>query len=140
MRDAYKDTGAYQGSAYMYSLNCLQGLTQALVTCEVSQAKVPRDYVAALRWFLLSWLLLLTVTLVGALGWLAVPVISLISLLYFSLEEVAVMMDTPFGHHHNNICLEGYCLEIERILLDVLHRNCAPAAASGGVRRFGSKM
>ena len=140
MRDGYKDTGAYQGSAYVYSLNCLQGLTQAVVGCEMARAKVPRDYVASLRWFLLSWLFLLSFTLVGAIGWAAVPIISLISLLYLSMEEMAVMMDTPFGHHHNNICLEGYCLEIERILLDIMHRNCAPDREEGKVRRFGSAM
>ena len=135
IRQAVKDTGAYQGSAYVNMLNMLQGLAQAYVGCNMCQAKVPRDYVAALRGFVIAWLMLLPVVLVIEMGSASVPLVAIITLLYVNLEELAIQIDTPFGNHAHNICLEGYCLEVEQVLLDVMHRNC-----TGGGRRtsFGA--
>lgn len=144
LRLGVDDTGAYQGSAYVHLLNLLQGLAQAHAGCDMCQAKVPRDYVAALRGFMLSWLLLLPVVLVIELGAASLPITALVSLLYVNLEELAVQIDTPFGDHGHNICLEGYCLEVEQALLDVMHhshfdRSHFGKGGSGGGRplRFG---
>jgi len=80
---------------------------------------------------------------VGEIGLLAIPLAGLISLLYLSLEEVAMQVETPFGRHRNDLCLEGYCMEIERVLLDIMHRHCgqrekAWRAPSAAPRRFGA--
>ena len=45
-------------------------------------------YVATLRFFLILWLCTLPLALIGAYGWLAPAVLSLISFLFFNVEQV----------------------------------------------------
>ena len=142
MRAAFEFDGQlppYQGSSYVYMLNLLQGLVAAITACELCQAKIPHGYIAAMRTFLASWLCTLPFALVGEVGLLAIPLTGLVSLLYLSLEEVAMQVETPFGMHRNDLCLEGYCMEIERVLLEIMHRHCGRKnrTASGAPRRFG---
>lgn len=104
----------------------------------LTSSSLAPSQVATLRWFLLSWLTALPVGLVTQIGWVAVPATSLIALLYLSLEEVAMAVETPFGTSRNDICIEEYLLLLERRLLDLMHRKLSEA--DGGTALLGSIM
>merc|ERR1719183_2073013 len=68
----------------------------------------------------LVWMLMMPFTLVEALGWIMVPVVSLTSLLVLAIEQLAVQMENPFGHDTNDLPLDAFCLTVETELIQAL--------------------
>ena len=77
------------------------------------------SYIATLRTFMLLWLSTLCIPLIGDFGWLAVPVSSLIAFLFLSVEQMAVEIEGPFGNDANDLPIESFLIDLEKILLEM---------------------
>ena len=77
------------------------------------------SYIATLRSFLILWLSTMSIPLIGEFGWLAVPVSSLIAFLFLNIEQMAVEIEQPFGNDANDLPIEAFLIDLEKILLEM---------------------
>ena len=111
-------------ATYNECTELLRALTDAVGACErIKLTPMTFGYVAALRSFLMLWLVTLPLALVGEYGWLAAPILGTIALLFISIEQMAVEIEQPFGEDANDLPIESYLLSLERSLLEMIPGN-----------------
>lgn len=116
-----------------------EGLIAAITAAErILTAPCPPGYVGVHRYVMMTWLILLPFSLVGALGWRTVPMVLAISFLTLAVEQVAVEIEQPFGNGHNGLPMQTYVRQVEADLTGLLgaHEGLrAPKKSSAEVRR-----
>jgi putative membrane protein len=121
--------GLLAGCTYLHLSGSLNDLVNAVGACERLQTTpMPYGYVAALRCFLLLWLVTLPFTLISTFAWWSTPMVSIVAFLFFNLEQMAMEIEQPFGDDPNDLPLEEFCLRVERVLLDILRRALKPGS------------
>eukprot|EP00964_Phaeocystis_antarctica_P150011 scaffold117322_cov48-Phaeocystis_antarctica.AAC.1 len=76
---------------------------------------------------------MLPFTLVDALGWVMIPVVSLTAFLVLCIEQLAVQIENPFGYDANDLPLHSFtcCVEAGPLRqLTVAHLLAAPQLGS----------
>ena len=76
---------------------------------------------------------MLPFTLVDALGWVMIPVVSLTAFLVLCIEQLAVQIENPFGYDANDLPLHSFtcCVEAGPLRqLTVAHLLAAPQPGS----------
>ena len=97
------------------------GLIAAITAAErILTAPCPPGYVGVHRYVMMTWLILLPFSLVGALGWRTVPMVLAISFLTLAVEQVAVEIEQPFGNGHNGLPMQTYIRQVEADLTGLL--------------------
>ena len=97
------------------------GLVAAINAAErILTAPCPPGYVGVHRYVMMTWLILLPFSLVGALGWRTVPMVLAISFLTLAVEQVAVEIEQPFGNGNNGLPMQTYVRQIEADLTGLL--------------------
>jgi hypothetical protein len=66
-----------------------------------------------------------------------VPVSSLIAFLFLSVEQMAVEIEGPFGNDANDLPIESFLIDLEKILLEMTP-GWKPDLGDDGVGRSGS--
>ena len=56
---------------------------------------------------------MLPFTLVDALGWVMIPVVSLTAFLVLCIEQLAVQIENPFGYDANDLPLHSFTCTVE---------------------------
>ena len=56
---------------------------------------------------------MLPFTLVDALGWVMIPVVSVTSFLVLCIEQLAVQIENPFGYDANDLPLHSFTCTVE---------------------------
>ena len=101
--------------------NTLESFFAALTGCErILRTPCPPGYVGLLRLICISWMVMLPFTLVDVLGWIMIPVVSLVAFLVLSIEQLAVQIENPFGYDANDLPVRGLCLRVEADMLRLL--------------------
>ena len=96
-------------------------INHAVGACsKIKTTPMTYGYVTTLRSFLILWLVTLSVPLIGEFGWLAIPVLSLISFLFLNVEQMAVEIEQPFGDDANDLPIESYVMDLEKTLLEMV--------------------
>ena len=73
----------------------------------------PPGYVGLLRVICICWMFMLPFTLVDALGWVMIPVVSVTSFLVLCIEQLAVQIENPFGYDANDLPLHSFTCTVE---------------------------
>ena len=108
-------------SIYDEAVEQMRVLMSAVGVCErIKQTPMTFCYIATLRSFLVLWLATLPSSLIGEYGWVAVPALSVIGFLFLTVEQMAIEIEQPFGNDANDLPLESYILDVERVLLELL--------------------
>jgi len=112
------------------------GLVAAINAAErILTAPCPPGYVGVHRYVMMTWLILLPFSLVGALGWRTVPMVLAISFLTLAVEQVAVEIEQPFGNGNNGLPMQTYVRQIEADLTGLLDAHDGLHTKSSAVAR-----
>lgn len=98
----------------IYQLTNIQNLVVDLVNilggCErILKTPTPLAYTIFLKQMLIIYCLMLPIELVSKLNWWLIPVMTLISLILFGIEELGSEIENPFGHDLNDLPLDAIC-------------------------------
>ena len=106
---------------YTEATQQLQALITNVSACErIKDTPMVFSYVATLRTFLMLFVGTLPLVMVGEYGWAAPPAISLITFMFINIEQMALEIEQPFGDDPNDLPIEGYLLQLEKELLQML--------------------
>lgn len=95
--------------------------------CErIKNTPVPRQYDEFPRVFVLVYGLLLPFGLVGSLGWMAVPVSTVIAVLFALLEVSGRVIEAPFENNPTDTPMTSLSITIERDLRSALQERDLP--------------
>ena len=72
-------------------------------------------------------------------GWLAPAALSVIAFLFFTVEQMAIEIEQPFGDDANDLPLEDYIVNLEKTLLEMLPGHSPHASAQASFRRAGKQ-
>ena len=115
------DESAINAAIFMESAELIRILVSAVATCErIKSTPMTYGYVATLRSFLVIWLGTLPLILIAEYGWIAPPALSLISFLFFTVEQMAIEIEQPFGYDANDLPIEEYILDLESTIFQLL--------------------
>lgn len=109
----------------VYQLNSLQSLVNDLVDilggCErILKTPTPLVYSIFLKQLLIIYCLILPIELVGIFKWWTIPVMIVISLTLFGIEEIGSELENPFGHDPNDLPLDMICDTISGNIEDLI--------------------
>ena len=99
----------------------------------------PPGYVGLLRVICICWMFMLPFTLVDALGWVMIPVVSVTSFLVLCIEQLAVQIENPFGYDANDLPLHSFTCTVEagpRVHKSAPHPQRHGSPAPGPSRRL----
>jgi ion channel-forming bestrophin family protein len=102
------------GRLDLYQLTTLNALLDVMVDClgaceRILKTPIPMAYAIHLKQLLLLYCLLLPFQLVGEVGWLTGPLVSLVSFTLFGIEEIGIEIENPFGTDANDLPLDDIC-------------------------------
>jgi ion channel-forming bestrophin family protein len=90
--------------------NMLDAIVGAIAGCErILKTPIPLAYAIHLKQLLLIYCLFLPFQTVKDLGWMAVPVVSIVSFTLLGIEEIGVEIENPFGTDSNDLPLDTIC-------------------------------
>ena len=77
---------------------------------------------------------MLPFTLVDALGWVMIPVVSLTAFLVLCIEQLAVQIENPFGYDANDLPLHSFtcCVEAGQLRQLTVALLAAPSSTPAG--------
>jgi putative membrane protein len=102
---------------------CLGVLADSMGTCErIRKTPIPLSYVLQLRVFLILWLCLYPLHLIGHYGWFTPLLATLVDFAVLGIESMACEIENPFGYHKNCIDLCSFCKGIVANVLEILSR------------------
>ena len=103
---------------------CLTVLADSLGTCErIRKTPIPLSYALQLRFFLIFWLCLYPLHIVGYnYGYYTILLASIVDWAVLGIESMACEIENPFGYHKNCIDLCSFCKGIVADIYDILSR------------------
>jgi ion channel-forming bestrophin family protein len=112
----------------VYQLNTLHKLVDELVNilggCErILKTPAPLAYSIFLKQLLVIYCLIFPVGLVNSLNWWTAPIMALLSLILFGIEEIGSELENPFGRDPNDLPLDRICNTISGNIGDLIATN-----------------
>lgn len=105
-------------------MNVDQGLGRIIDSCgaceRIHKTPLPFAYVVHLRRALVLYLFTLPFALIPMYGCWTIVVSNLISFILYGIEEIGVEIEDPFGNDANDLPLEVYCHNIQKVLEDLM--------------------
>lgn len=133
-------------AAKLHQERQLEIISNCYGACErIVRSNVPASYSRHMSRFLSVWCFTLPFVLVHSLGWIMVPVVSLICWSLFVIEEVGHVIEDPFNVHmylpnsgqEDILIIEGSQNNLRE---DALDRNPGPATALNPSRYAGDEL
>lgn len=121
----YLETEYRSGHLNVNQLVAMTGMLDAIVgavgSCErILKTPIPLAYAIHLKQLLLIYCLFLPFQTVKDLGWMAVPVVTIVSFTLLGIEEIGVEIENPFGTDSNDLPLDGICETIRGNVEDLM--------------------
>lgn len=99
----------------------LDAIVGAIAGCErILKTPMPLAYTIHLKQLLLIYCLFLPFQLAKDLGWVAVPVVTIVSLTLLGIEEIGAEIENPFGTDANDLPLDGICETVRLNIEDLI--------------------
>ncbi len=122
-----------RGHLNIFQMNEQQQLINNLVdmlgTCErILRTPMPLAYSIHLKQLLLIYCLLMPFQFVGELGWWTGIIVGLVSFTLLGIEAIGVEIENPFGNDPNDLPLDNICINIQRMVKDVITYAGHPSA------------
>jgi putative membrane protein len=95
----------------------------------VKATPLPVVYVAHLRTFLLSYLLLMPLVYVSHWGWGTIPAMALVAFAMLGVEGAATECECPFSQRSNHLAMDSYCATLIANVGEILTAAALHAAA-----------
>mmetsp|Transcript_13082 Transcript_13082/g.21357 ORF Transcript_13082/g.21357 Transcript_13082/m.21357 type:complete len:481 (-) Transcript_13082:288-1730(-) len=103
--------GIFRGEDRLTVVGVARDIGGTLASCErIVQTPIPLNYARHTSRFLTLWIMLLPVTMVGDLGWLALPVTAFVTWAFFAIQEIGLVIEEPFSV--NYLPLNVFCRSI----------------------------
>lgn len=103
--------------------NNLNNLMNALGGCErIRYTPLPLAYTLHLKRFLYLFCLTLPMSLITDFGWWALAIVALVSYAFIGIEEIGVEIEDPFGDDPNDLPLDQFCDNIDKLLNDIAEK------------------
>jgi len=99
-----------------YSALCgvVAALGDALATMErIVNTPMPMPYLVHLRQVIILFLILLPLQVGAKLGYWCIPIVGLTVFTYEGIDTIGKEVEDPFGEDHNDLPIDGYCLQIK---------------------------
>jgi putative membrane protein len=110
-------------------------LIDSLGGCErIRKTPLPYAYVVHLRRALVIFCLTLPFALVADFKWFTVLAVTLVTFIFFGIEEIGVEIEGPFGHEENDLPLDDICETIYKNIYSMVGMMNPPAARDLDVR------
>lgn len=121
----YLETEYRSGHLNANQLVAMTGMLDAIVnaigSCErILKTPIPLAYAIHLKQLLLIYCLFLPFQTVKDLGWMAVPVVTIVSFTLLGIEEIGVEIENPFGTDSNDLPLDGICETVRGNVEDLM--------------------
>ena len=129
----YLQSEQRRGHLNIFQMNEQQQLINNLVdmlgTCErILRTPMPLAYSIHLKQLLLIYCLLMPFQFVGELGWWTGLIVGLVSFTLLGIEAIGVEIENPFGNDPNDLPLDNICINIQRMVEDVITYAGHPSA------------
>ena len=124
----YLQESYHRNLVNVYQLNTLHQLVNELVNilggCErILKTPAPLAYSIFLKQLLVIYCLIFPVGLVHSLNWWTAPIMTLVSLILFGIEEIGSELENPFGRDPNDLPLDRICNTISGNVGDLIATN-----------------
>ncbi|KAJ3830040.1 Bestrophin, RFP-TM, chloride channel-domain-containing protein [Lentinula raphanica] len=112
------------GPAGMNAMNALvQSMVDNMTAMErVANTPIPISYGIHLKQCVTLYLFALPLTLVNDLGWMTVPIVTVVAFTFMGIEGIADEIEMPFGHDPSDLPLDRYCLDLKEEILYIIER------------------
>merc|ERR1719460_2780603 len=80
----------------------------------LARTQIPLPYAQIARFVCLLFLVLLPFALVSKLKWFVIPTSFLSSIVYFTIDDCAAEMETPFGEDENDVDFDKLTRRIDK--------------------------
>lgn len=113
--------GKITGEQLYFINNELSSFTDICGACErIKNTPIPYSYSAFIKKFIFIYIMTLPVAYSFSLGYLVVPIVSVVFYVLGSLELIAEEIEDPFGKDSNDLPMEKIAGNIERHVTEIL--------------------
>ncbi|GAW07418.1 UPF0187-domain-containing protein [Lentinula edodes] len=112
------------GPAGMNAMNALvQSMVDNMTAMErVANTPIPISYGIHLKQCVTLYLFALPLTLVNDLGWMTVPIVTVVAFTFMGIEGIADEIEMPFGNDPSDLPLDRYCHDLKEEILYIIER------------------
>ncbi|KAJ3742105.1 Bestrophin, RFP-TM, chloride channel-domain-containing protein [Lentinula detonsa] len=107
--------------------NAMNALVQSMVDNmtameRIANTPIPISYGIHLKQCVTLYLFALPLTLVNDLGWMTIPIVTVVAFTFMGIEGIADEIEMPFGHDPSDLPLDRYCLDLKEEVLYIIER------------------
>ncbi|KAF9065263.1 Bestrophin, RFP-TM, chloride channel-domain-containing protein [Rhodocollybia butyracea] len=107
--------------------NAMNGLVQSMVDNmtameRIANTPIPISYGIHLKQCVTLYLFALPLTLVNDLGWMTVPIVTVVAFTFMGIEGIADEIEMPFGNDPADLPLDRYCQDLKEEILYMIER------------------
>ncbi|KAF5391255.1 hypothetical protein D9757_002071 [Collybiopsis confluens] len=112
------------GPAGMNAMNTLvQSMVDNMTNMErIANTPIPVSYGIHLKQCVTLYLFALPLTLVNELGWIIVPIVTIVAFTFMGIEGIADEIEMPFGNDPADLPLDRYCHDLKEEIFYIIER------------------
>lgn len=120
-RDGFLETVGPAGANSLSQM--IQSLVDQMTAMErVANTPIPASYSIHLKQCVTLYLFALPLTLVNDLGYLAVPIVTVVAFTFMGIEGIADEIEMPFGTDERDLPLDRYCQDLKEEIFYTIER------------------
>ncbi|KAL0570585.1 hypothetical protein V5O48_011368 [Marasmius crinis-equi] len=101
----------------------IQSMVDQMTAMErVANTPIPASYGIHLKQCVTLYLFALPLTLINTLGWMTIPIVSVVAFTLMGIEGIADEIEMPFGDDPNDLPLDRYCEDLKEEILYIIER------------------
>ncbi|KAJ8078560.1 hypothetical protein PM082_012843 [Marasmius tenuissimus] len=101
----------------------IQSMVDQMTSMErVANTPIPPSYGIHLKQCVTLYLFALPLTLVNTLGWMTIPIVSVVAFTLMGIEGIADEIEMPFGDDPSDLPLDRYCEDLKEEILYIIER------------------
>ncbi|KAK1220732.1 hypothetical protein PQX77_016480 [Marasmius sp. AFHP31] len=101
----------------------IQSMVDQMTSMErVANTPIPPSYGIHLKQCVTLYLFALPLTLVSTLGWMTIPIVSVVAFTLMGIEGIADEIEMPFGDDPSDLPLDRYCEDLKEEILYIIER------------------
>ncbi|ESK92995.1 hypothetical protein Moror_8898 [Moniliophthora roreri MCA 2997] len=120
-REGYLETVGPAGVNAMNTL--IQSMVDQMTSMErVANTPIPVSYGIHLKQCVTLYLFALPLTLVNDLGWMTIPIVTVVAFTFMGIEGIADEIEMPFGNDPVDLPLDRYCEDLKEEIFYMIER------------------
>ncbi|EEB91205.1 hypothetical protein MPER_10472, partial [Moniliophthora perniciosa FA553] len=120
-REGYLETVGPAGVNAMNTL--IQSMIDQMTSMErVANTPIPISYGIHLKQCVSLYLFALPLTLVNDLGWMTIPIVTVVAFTFMGIEGIADEIEMPFGNDPADLPLDRYCEDLKEEIFYMIER------------------